>query len=459
MHRFVFVLLSVLFFCPVLCGQISLYDTSGFSDGNFVQAPKNYVSLKGRFKGRYLVLEAAIEKDWHLYSATQPDGGTIRSTFRFDAPEIGPELEIAEIRPTTEPKVESNVPGFSVDIEEHDDAVTWVFTFKNELPKQKITGGLDGQVCQTGEGGTCIPFTMPFEAVYDEKLDVSALLKEAENIRDRFVVKTGQTVVPFPNLVCDAGESNVRITVNFHSALLFAFLGGIILNVMPCVLPVIGLKILSFFQQAGRSRLRAFTLNVWYSLGIWAVFLCLAFLSLGLSILFTFDVFNIIMACIVFTMALSLMGVWELSVPSFLGRGKAVRLTQQEGYLGAFFKGMITTLLAIPCGAPLLSPAVNWADMQIRTGQTPLVVLTYSLIALGMASPYLIIGAFPEMLRFLPKPGEWMETFKKMMGFCLLPAVVWILYFVRTECILPTLTLLFALWFLCWVWGHERKTV
>jgi thiol:disulfide interchange protein len=94
--------------------------------------------------------------------------------------------------------------------------------------------------------------------------------------------------------------------------------------------------------------------------------------------------------------------------------------------------------------------------MQIRSGNMPQVFLMYGMIGFGMASPYLVIGAFPELLRFLPKPGEWMETFKKAMGFCLLIAVVWILYFVRLEKLLPTVTLLFALWFACWMVGRNQ---
>jgi thiol:disulfide interchange protein DsbD len=80
----------------------------------------------------------------------------------------------------------------------------------------------------------------------------------------------------------------------------------------------------------------------------------------------------------------------------------------------------------------------------------------YSVIGFGMALPYLVLGAFPELLRFLPKPGAWMETFKKTMGFCLLLAVVWILYFVPVEKLLPTVALLFALWFICWSFGEQQ---
>ncbi|MDR0706180.1 MAG: thioredoxin family protein [Planctomycetaceae bacterium] len=464
-----FIVLFILLSIPVqpLSAQINfdtLYGLDRFGTENPVQASRNQVTLNGVFCEQYLVLEVTIAKNWHLYSVTQPEGGTIRSTFQFESPE----LKLQKIQPLTAPDVDSNAVGFNVDIESHHDAVTWILTFQNELPKdQAIRGTLDGQVCQMGEGGVCIPITVSFEAVYDPLLEVKKYLRESSSVADRFVFRADsqtvhsqaadtQTVKPTTNFI---PQEIVPVT-GFQTALLYAFLGGIILNFMPCVLPVIGLKILSFFEQAGKSRVKALVLNLWYSLGLLSVFLFLAFLNCGLSILFTFDLFNIMMACVVFAMALSLMGVWELSVPpplgTWLGGETSGKLMRQEGIFGAFFKGIITTLLAIPCGAPLLSPAVNWADMQIRSGQTSLIFLAYGMIGLGMASPYLVIGAFPELLRFLPKPGQWMETFKKTMGFFLLIAVVWILFFVQTERMLPTVALLFALWFVCWLMGRRQ---
>lgn len=418
-------------------------------------ATVDYVTIHASFSGKHLLVEATIAKDWHLYSATQPEGGTLRSEFQFDMPN----LKLQDIRPTSAPHV-SKIPGFDVDIESHDDRVRWIVTFEQAVSADStIRGTLEGQVCQDGEGGVCVPLKVPFEATYDPSLDLALLLEQARSIPDRFVFRQeGSDAVKTEPLPDDLKPRELTHVTGFGTALLYAFLGGIILNFMPCVLPVIGLKILSFFEQAGKSRAKAFYLNVWYSLGLLSVFLFLAGLSYGLSILFTFDLFNIIMACVVFVMALSLMDIWEISVPGALGTGKTAELSRQEGAVGAFFKGIITTLLAIPCGAPLLSPAVNWADMQIRSGNTGLVFLAYGMIGLGMASPYLVVGAFPELLRFLPKPGAWMETFKKTMGFFLLVAVLWILYFVQVERILPTVALLFALWFACWLIGRLGYT-
>lgn len=117
------------------------------------------------------------------------------------------------------------------------------------------------------------------------------------------------------------------------------------------------------------------------------------------------------------------------------------------------FKGVITTLLAIPCGAPLLSLSLLWVENQVRAGATGSIFIVYFFIALGMASPFLLIGAFPELMKFMPKPGVWMDSFKKTMGFVLLLAVIWIFSFLTLELLLPTLAVLFALWFACWFIG------
>lgn len=240
----------------------------------------------------------------------------------------------------------------------------------------------------------------------------------------------------------------------------FGFIGGLILNVMPCVLPVIGLKILSFFEQSGHSRRRAFTLNLWYSLGMLTVFMVLATLPVvsrlwfdkhfGWGQQFSYVGFNITLVAIVFTMALSFLGVWEIPIPGFVGGSTANQLAVKEGFTGAFAKGVITTVLATPCSGPCLGTALGFAFTK-----PPLVVyLMFACIGLGMACPYLLIGAFPHLLRFLPKPGAWMDTFKQVMGFVLLGTVVYLMSLVKTVYFIPTLALLFGLWAACWWIGR-----
>jgi thiol:disulfide interchange protein len=237
------------------------------------------------------------------------------------------------------------------------------------------------------------------------------------------------------------------------------FLGGLLLNVMPCVLPVIGLKIMSFLQQGGESRGRVLMLNVWFSLGLISVFMILgalaAFVNLGWGGQFQEGWFTIVLACVVFAFALAMIGVWEIPIPGFIGSSGAVNdLAAKEGPAGAFAKGVLTTVLATPCTGPFLGPALAWAANQ----PLPLIFATFLAVGLGMASPYLLIGAFPKLIAFLPKPGYWMETFKKLMGFVLLATVVWLLSFVPAPDVVPAVTVMCGLGLAFWWIGSTPLT-
>ena len=245
------------------------------------------------------------------------------------------------------------------------------------------------------------------------------------------------------------------------TVLLIAFAAGFILNFMPCVLPVIGLKIVSFVQQAGASRQRVFMLNLWFSIGLISVFMVLAVMAklmgLGWGDQFRNLPFNIVLTAIVFVFALSFLGVWEIPIPGFVASGKASEVADQEGPAGAFCKGVLTTVLATPCSGPLLVPALTWA-----VAQPPLVTyLGFFCVGLGMAFPYLVIGANPQLIRFLPKPGAWMETFKNIMGFVLLATVVFLMTIVSSisiPAVLPVFTFLIGLWAACWWIGRTPLT-
>ncbi len=238
------------------------------------------------------------------------------------------------------------------------------------------------------------------------------------------------------------------------SALLFAFLGGICLNFMPCVLPVIGLKIVAFVQQSQGDRRRVFLLNVVYSLGLLSVFMVLAALAvvfkLGWGQQFQSQTFNIILISLVFVFALSMLGIWEIPIPGFSGSGKLADAAEGEGLFAAFAKGVFTTMLATPCTGPLMGSALAWAFKQPAL----VVFATFFALGIGMALPYLILGAVPQLLKFLPKAGAWMETFKQVMGFVLLATVVFMLSFIRRELVVPTASLLLGLGVGCWWIGR-----
>ena len=243
--------------------------------------------------------------------------------------------------------------------------------------------------------------------------------------------------------------------------LLGALAGGFLLNFMPCVLPVIGLKILSFAEQAGRHRSQILALNIWYSLGLLSVFLVLAVFASGVSLglsdenlgwgqQFSSTTFNIVMVGVVFSMALSFLGVWEIPIPGFATNTAANDLAAREGAMGAFVKGAMATVLSTPCSGPFLGPVLGFTLKQ----PPHVTFLVFGAMGLGMASPYLLIGAFPRLIRFLPKPGAWMETFKHMMGFVLLGTIVFFFTFMDRDYIVPTFAMMVGIWAACWWIGR-----
>jgi thiol:disulfide interchange protein len=215
---------------------------------------------------------------------------------------------------------------------------------------------------------------------------------------------------------------------------------------------VIGLKLLSFLEQGGKSRGHVFALNLAYTFGLLSVFMVLATLAAfaGFAWGERSTAFNIGLACVVFAMALSFLGVWEIPIPGFVGSGKTVELAAREGAAGAFAKGVLTTILATPCSGPFLGSVFAYVVKQPPS----VAYLIFGCIGVGMASPYLIIGAFPALIRWLPKPGAWMDTFKQIMGFVLLGTVVFLFSTLSTKYLVPTFTMLVGLWAGCWWIGR-----
>jgi thiol:disulfide interchange protein DsbD len=212
--------------------------------------------------------------------------------------------------------------------------------------------------------------------------------------------------------------------------LLLAFVGGFILNFMPCVLPVISIKVLGFVQQAGEDPKQVFRLGLVFTAGILASFLALAILVLllkqtgqqvGWGFQFQHPVFVIVMAVIVQLFALSLFGLFYISAPA--GQAAIDKAASQEGIAGTFFKGVLATTLSTPCTAPFLGTAVGFAF----TESWWVVITIFMVVGLGMAFPYLVLTAKPGWMRFIPRPGVWMEKFKESLGFLLLATVIWLL--------------------------------
>ena len=215
--------------------------------------------------------------------------------------------------------------------------------------------------------------------------------------------------------------------------LLFGFLGGMILNLMPCVLPVISLKIFGFIQQAGQSRQKILRSGIAFTLGIFAWFIALALLLIALKAAgrdvtwggfqFTNPYFVLVLSVIVLVFALNLFGVFEISLPQRFSRG-LLSTTERKDNLGSFFQGVFATVLATPCTAPFLGTALGFAFSQSAT----ITLAIFIAIAAGMSAPYLLLSAQPAWLRFLPRPGAWMVHVKQFMGFLLLATLLFLLY-------------------------------
>ena len=215
--------------------------------------------------------------------------------------------------------------------------------------------------------------------------------------------------------------------------LLFGFIGGIILNLMPCVLPVISLKIFGFIQQAGQSRQKILRSGLAFTIGIFAWFIALALLLIALKgagrdvtwggFQFTNAYFVLVLSVIVLVFALNLFGVFEISLSQSMTRS-LLSTTERKDLLGSFFQGVFATVLATPCTAPFLGTALGFAFTQ-----SPVIILAmFIAIAAGMSAPYLLLSAQPTWLRFLPRPGPWMLHVKQFMGFLLLATLLFLLY-------------------------------
>lgn len=240
---------------------------------------------------------------------------------------------------------------------------------------------------------------------------------------------------------------------------LAALAGGFILNFMPCVLPVIGLKLMGFVNQSGSNRGKIISLNVSYVGGILAVMLVLALANVfaklageafGWGQQFTRLEFQVPMAVLIFAMALSFLGVWEIPIPGFATSNKSGKLMDQEGLTGAFFKGILTTLLATPCSGPFLGTLFGLT----LTLSVTSIILLYLLVGIGLGLPYIAICFYPGVIRLLPKPGAWMDTLKQVLAFPLLFTVVYFVAMIAPDYRIATMTLLIVVWFACWLIGR-----
>ncbi len=269
------------------------------------------------------------------------------------------------------------------------------------------------------------------------KLRLTVAKTEGEwpkEIRGLLVTATGgQTqafaaTVPVGDAVAPAGAPAIKLTATgLLLNLGLALLGGIILNLMPCVLPILSLKILAVVNQHGKAASIGRKHSLVYAVGVLVSFWIIASLVVVGTLgswgeQFQDARFIVVMTTVMTLVALNLFGVFELILP---GRavGSAAELASREGVSGAFFNGMLAVVLGASCVAPVLAGAIGWA-----VSQPPAVIfLSFTFIGIGLALPYVALTFFPALQRLLPRPGAWMEKFKVVMGFPMLATAAWLL--------------------------------
>lgn len=219
---------------------------------------------------------------------------------------------------------------------------------------------------------------------------------------------------------------------SLFATLALALLGGLILNLMPCVFPVLGIKILGFVNQAGHQRSKIVAHGLVFTGGVllsfWSLAAVLAILrasgdQLGWGFQLQSPAFVYALAVLLLVFGMNMSGVFEFGLSATAVGGN---LQQKSGYTGSFFTGVLATVVATPCSAPFLAPALG-AALAVSTAES---FAIFTAIAVGLSAPYLLLSIFPQAVKILPRPGAWMETFKEFMAFPLYATVgflVWVL--------------------------------
>jgi thiol:disulfide interchange protein len=306
----------------------------------------------------------------------------------------------------------------------------------------KLTGGpvhLEAQVSYLTCNTSCIPFKYTFI------LDLAASAQESVDAESDALIRAALAKVP-PASVSDAqiqkdapvvnlnpGESQAPAasgSASLLGILLVAFLGGILLNVMPCVLPVLSIKLLGLLQHGGQSRLiiardalasAAGILISFFAMGLAAIIAKGAGHAVGWGIQFQQPLFVGLLAVVMTFFALNLWGVFEIQLPHVVGRLGAVN-SEDEGMGSFFVSGLLATLLATPCSAPFLGTALGFALVQ----PPAVILLIFSVVGAGLSLPYFVLAVFPGAIQWLPRPGTWMIRLKQGMGFLLAATAAWL---------------------------------
>ncbi|MBX3421219.1 MAG: thioredoxin family protein [Pirellulaceae bacterium] len=417
-----------------------------------------------------LTIQAATDPGYHVYKFQPGDTDTNNRTLIVASQKAG----LLFGAPLSQQKVISLDLGLDRPFEYYDGQVTWTIPIgvplSAELGQRKIELLVGFNTC---DDKSCDP---PAGLRITGSIDVT---DQASGQQQQLALSaaTWDEVARHPNLANWIDQSATKLTIAQRlggSGLQLwmigaALLGGFILNFMPCVLPVVGLKLMGFVNQSGNSHARVISLNLSFVAGILSVMFLLAILNIAAKLAghafgwgeqFTNIYFQVGLTILLFAMALSFLGVWEIPIPGFATSSKSGQLMQKEGLSGAFYKGVLTTVLATPCSGPFLGTLFG---LTLTLSGWSIVAL-FMLVGIGLGSPYLALCLWPDFVKLLPKPGAWMETLKEVLAFPLLLSVVYFISVIDPDYRIATLGLLMVVWFACWLIGRipafaERKQI
>lgn len=268
-----------------------------------------------------------------------------------------------------------------------------------------------------------------------------------------------------PGLGLKSG-STTKVTqaeTGFWLALIFAFVGGMILNLMPCVFPILSIKILSFVSKAsgnsGKLRAHGLLFAAGVLISFWILLALLLVLrglgeQLGWGFQLQSPLFVALIALLTFGIGLNLLGVFETG----LGLATAGGNTDPgKGYAGSFFTGVLTTAVASPCTAPFMGVALGYA----LTQPAWVSATVFTALGLGMAAPYLLLLEIPSLLARLPKPGPWMDTLKQILAFPMFLTSIWLLWVLGRQSGVDALTILLLVLLsiagVVWYYGRRQR--
>ena len=361
-----------------------------------------------------LVAVADVEPGWHLQAHVPTFDYLIPTVLRVEAPAGWPAAEVSY----PEPK-RYRFAFAEEELDVYEGRVR--FFFAQPIPAGAATGAatvratLRYQACDDRQ---CLP---PVERVAELALEVG----------DVGVPANAELFAPEATPAPTAHGNGAPDARGLAGFLLLGLLGGIVLNAMPCVLPILSLKVFGLVKAAGQGRKAVVSGALATAAGILVSFWALAGAAVaaksagaavGWGIQFQRPGFVAFLAAALLLFALNLWGLFEIPLPARLAR--AAGGAEREGIAGHLVSGLFTTLMATPCSAPFLGTAVGFALAQ----RAPAVLAVFTAIGVGMALPYLLLAVAPGAARLLPKPGPWMDTLKGVMGFLLAGALVWLLY-------------------------------